>query len=1195
MLFARSLTLYLISAGLLFSCTSKKEQLFRLLPPDQSGIHFSNIISENDSINILDYEYVYNGSGVGIGDFNKDGLPDIYFAGNMVSNRLYLNLGSMRFEDITRQAGVNGQDKWCTGVAVADVNADGWPDIYVCASRSSDPLQRRNMLYVNKGVDKNGFPVFNEEAERYGLADTSYATQAAFFDYDNDGDLDMYLLIANKIPKGSYPNKYRPKNRKEAQFNTDKLFRNDDIGSDGVPRFTDVSFEASINLEGYGLGVNIADINNDGWKDIFVSNDYITTDLLWINNKNGTFTDKAAEYFKHTSYSAMGNDVTDINNDGLSDIIELDMNPEDNYRKKTMLNPNNYQNNQYFDYYNYQYQYGRNTLQLNRGNRVLQNDSIGDPIFSEIGFFSGIAETDWSWAPLVADFDNDGWRDIIITNGFRKDISDHDFITYRDKASSIVSKQQLLDQIPEVKIPNYAFRNNGNLRFTNVSDTWGLGLPSYSNGAAYADLDNDGDLDCVMNNINDSAFVFQNTLNNNAGSQFNHYLQIKFEGLYPNPDGIGAIVHLYYDSNKTQVYEHTPYRGYLSSVSTIAHFGLGNYTGIDSLVVIWTNGKKQTLHSVKADQLLILREERAVEEHIFLQPLLTQHTLFKDVTDSLGINILHHEDDFLDFNIQKLLPHKLSEYGPGLAAADINGDGLDDVVMGGAFGYSTTILLQQPDGRFLKKELIAGATQQTKRQEDMGILLFDADNDYDNDLYISSGSYEFTPGSENCRDRLWINDGNGNFKMDTIALPNNFTSKSCVRAADFDHDGKLDIFVGGRVSPREYPKPVSSFMYRNDSGKDRAKFTNVTAFVAKDLIDIGLVTDAVWTDFDNDGWVDLIITGEWMPVIFLKNEKGIFKNITASTGIAHQKGWWNSIMPGDFDNDGSMDYVLGNLGLNSFYRASEKEPVRVYGKDFDYNGNYDALLSLYLPGYNANSARKEFPAQTRDDLMRQMIEMRAKFRTYDAFGSADFSKLLSPEQLTDAVVLEANTFASCFMHNKGNGKFELIPLPVEAQLSYINGMVADDFDNDGNLDIVLNGNDYGTEVSVGRYDAMHGLFLKGNGRGEFIALTILESGIFLPGNGKSLIKLKTKSGQYLLVAAQNKGPLKALLCKATLRLMPVNPGDQYAIVHLKNGKLRKEEFNYGASFLSQSSRFLTVNRQVTEVTIFNAKGESRKE
>lgn len=1198
MLLNRSYILYYIYTCICVvfcSCSSKEQQLFRLLPPAQSGIHFSNIIVENDSINILDYEYVYNGSGVGIGDFNKDGLPDIYFAGNMSGNSLYLNRGSMRFDDITEQAAVAAQGRWCTGVAVTDINADGWPDIYVCVSGSTDPLLRKNILYVNKGIDKNGVPLFNEEAEKYGLADTSYSTQAAFFDYDNDGDLDMYLLIANKMPKGGYPNKYRPESTKETPFNTDRLFRNDGIGNGGFPHFTDVSSEAGISIEGYGLGINIADINNDGWKDILVSNDYISADLLWINNKNGTFTDKSEQYFMHTSYSAMGNDVADINNDGLPDIIELDMNPEDNFRKKTMFSPNNYQVNPYFDHYNHQHQYGRNTLQLNRGNRVLLNDSMGDPIFSEIGLFSGLAETDWSWAPLVADFDNDGWRDIIITNGFRRDISDRDFIAYRDNFSSIVSKQQLLDQIPEVKIPNYAFRNNGDLKFTNTSAEWGLDKPSFSSGAVYADLDNDGDLDCIINNTNDSAFLFQNTLNDDAGRQACHYLQLKFQGTYPNPGAIGAMAYLFYDTNKVQVYENTPFRGYLSTVSTVAHFGLGNHAATDSLLVIWANGQKQVLKNVKADQLVILKQADANGMNNFNRSILAEHTLFKDITDSAGIDIIHQENDFFDFNIQKLLPHKLSEYGPAMAGGDLNGDELDDMVMGGAFGNSANLLLQQADGRFLKKELITGATPQTKLQEDMGILLFDADMDNDNDLYLSSGSYEFSPGSENCRDQLWINDGKGNFTIDPTALPRNYTSKSCVRAADFNNDGRLDVFVGGRVLPGQYPRPVSSYLYRNDSENGKALFTDVTALVGKDLIDIGLITDALFTDFDNDGWVDLVITGEWMPVIFLKNERGIFKNITASTGISKQKGWWNSILPGDFDNDGDIDYILSNLGLNSFYRANEKEPVRVYGKDFDHNGSYDALISLYLPDYNASAVRRAFPAQTRDDLVRQMTGVRTRFKTYEAFGRADFSKMLSSEELKNAVILEANTFASCYLHNKGNGSFELMPLPAEAQLSYINGMVADDFDSDGNIDIVLNGNDYGTEMSAGRYDAMHGLFLKGNGKGGFNALTIRESGVFLPGNGKSLVKLKARSGQYLLAAAQNRGPLKMLLHKAASRQISARPDDRYAIIKLKNGKLRREELNYGASFLSQSSRFLTINNMVAEITIFNAGGESRKE
>ncbi|MBY0481830.1 MAG: VCBS repeat-containing protein [Chitinophagaceae bacterium] len=1187
----RSFQCQLLLSGILiflFSCKSNTT-LFTAINSSHSGIHFNNQIIENDSVNVLDLENVYNGGGVGVGDFNNDGLQDLYFSGNLVSNKLYINKGKFEFQDVTDEAGVDGKGKWCRGVSVIDINNDGWMDIYVCATLRKDPKLREHLLYINQGADKNGVPHFKEMAAEYGLADTSHGTMAAFFDYDNDGDLDVYIAN-NEIVKNDFPNRFRPVLKDGSHPNTDKLFRNDWNKELNHPVFTNVSKEAGITYEGYGHAVSIADINKDGWKDIYVTNDYLSNDLLWINNHNGTFTESLSTYFKHTSANAMGNDIIDINNDGLSDVVALDMNPEDNYRKKMMLNPNSYQTYQNSDYFNYGYQYVRNTLQLNQGPRVKQNDSIGAPIFSEISFLAGVAETDWSWTPLVADFDNDGNRDLIVTNGFPKDITDHDFVAFRNSSFSVASKKQLLEQIPEVKIHNYAFKNNGNLKFTNVSTEWGLTIPSFSNGSVYVDLDNDGDLDLVVNNINDEAGIFQNN-ERETNKETAHFLDISFEGDSLNKNGLGAWAELYYDNGQKQFIENNPYRGYLSSVAGGAHFGLGKVKIMDSIIIRWTNGKMQKLVNVKADQMLKVSWKNAADTYTFNHDIFASNTLFKEVTDAVKIQYTQSEKDFVDFNIQKLLPHKFSEYGPALAVGDIDGNGLDDLVTGGSFSYSGQVFLQQPDGNFIQKPVIPNADINNKRWEDLGMLLFDADGDGDLDLYTVSGGYENERNTSVYQDKLFINDGKGNFLLDSFALPKNFTSKLCVRAVDYDKDGDLDLFVSGRVDPWNYPKPVSSFIFRNDSKNGKVHFTDVTEEVAKSLSNIGLVCDAVFTDFNNDGWPDLVLAGEWMPITFLKNEKGVFKNVTPASGISNQTGWWNTIAPGDFDNDGDIDYVVGNLGLNSFYRASEQMPVGIIAKDFDNNGSYDAFPYLFLPDIDGN--KKAFPVQTRDDIVKQMIGMRTNFQNYKTYAVTTIDKIFTKEQMKGAQKLEANNLQSVFLRNDGNGKFTIIPLPIEAQFSVLNGMIADDFDGDGNLDLVINGNDYGTEVSVGRYDALNGLFLKGDGKGGFIAKSILQSGIFIPGNGKALVKLRNATGKTLLAASQNRGPLKIFEAKNGFKNIPVLPFDVTAHLSFSNGKKQTQELYYGASFLSQSGRFLTIEASVVSLSITDSKGNTR--
>ncbi len=1149
--------------------------LFNLLPPARTGIGFTNTITESDSLNILNQANIYNGGGVGIGDFNNDGLMDIYFAGNMAGNKLYLNKGALAYQDITKTSGTSGESRWCTGVTVADINNDGWQDIYVAASFRKDPVKRTNLLYINQGVGKEGIPVFKESAEDYGLADTGFSTQGVFIDYDLDGDLDLYL-VTNELNDPKTPINFRPKVIDGSALNTDRLYRNNGNGS-----FTNVSKEAGITIEGWGHAVCISDFNQDGWPDIYVSNDFVSNDLLYINNKNGSFTNRLGEYFKHTGWNAMGTDVVDINNDGLADIISLEMLPEDNLRKKRMLS-----GNEYFNYYNsekfgYEHQYVRNVLQLNQG-----MSPQGHPVFSEIGYLAGVYQTDWSWCPLVADFDNDGFRDMIITNGLPRDVTDLDYITFNNGQGGGKGKYSLAltDSLPVVKLANYSFKNNGGFTFTNTSKPWGFTKPSFSNGGAYADLDNDGDLDIVINNINDPAFVYENTA---AADKNFHTLTVNLHGADKNTNGIGATITIYYDKGKQQRYEHQPSRGYMSTHDSRAHFGLGNNTTIDSLLIRWPGGKTQWLTNIRTDQPLHLNEKDATESNTHT-PLGTA-ALLTQVNNKYGITFKHTERDAIDYNTQPSIPHKLSQYGPGIAVADIDNNGYDDFYIGASVGKHGMFFMQDDKGSFSIDSTRFLQQDDGHPAEDMGLLFFDADNDGDADLYVVSGSYELPPNEPASQDVLYINDGHGKFRPSYSSLPKMFANGSCVRAADIDGDGDLDLFVGGRVVSGAYPLAPKSYLLINYAGT----FVDATQKFCPSLQLAGMITDALFTDFDNDGKPDLVTTGEWMPISFYRNTGNGFEPINDSTGIAAHLGWWNSITAADFDNDGDIDYVAGNLGLNTNYKATPQEPMQLYAKDFDDNGLMDPIVFCYM---NAeDGSRKLFPMTTRDDMISQMISIRKKYPTYQAYGKASLNELLKPADHENALVFTATDMNTSYIENKGNGKFVMSPLPAEAQFAPVYGMQALDIDNDGNTDLVLAGNDYGMEPYSGRHDAFNGLCLKGNGKGQFTSLSAATSGFFVHGDGKALATLHTATAGDLLLVTQNQDSLQLYASAlpqsiTSKKWINLQPGDFTAEFYYKNNKRKKMEFYYGAGYLSQSSRKIPIDKDVVRVVIASYNG-----
>lgn len=1141
---------------LVLSCHDNAS-LFVERPSRGTGINFNNGLFFTDSLSVLEFEYMYNGAGVAVADFDKDGLQDIFFTGNKVSNRLYRNLGGWKFADITDSAGV-ASSNWSNGVAIIDIDQNGYPDIYVSRGgpRGSKPSQRANLLYLNNGME-NGKLAFKEVAKEWGLADESYSVQAAFFDYDMDGDLDMYLLSNALVDFNR--NVSRPKDRTGKAPSVDKLFRNN-----GNRTFTEVSSEAGILIEGFGLGVEICDLNSDGWPDIYVSNDFLTDDLLYINQQNGTFKNEIKTFFGHLSFNGMGNDIADINNDGFMDVVVLDMLPPDNKRWKLTMMGNNYDEFQNSLSFGYHPQYIRNTLQLNNGNGT----------FSEIGQLACISATEWSWSALFADYDQDGSNDLFITNGYFQDITNLDFMVYGNQILTMGTeeanrKQRLeeLDKLPGIKIPNYMFRNSGNLSFQDISKEAGFSKPTYSNGAAYADLDNDGDLDLVINNINDPAGLYENK---NHGT--NSYIKFKFNGEAPNLSGLGSQVEVYYQG-KFQKQYFTPYRGYLSTVEQALYFGLGKVAHLDSVKVIWPNGRQQLLKTIKTGQELTLNYGEAKEP-----PKKTKDktlTLFHKA-DSLGLGFEHREDDFVDFKVQSLLPHMHSRNGPGIAVADINGDGLEDVYIGGASGQAGAFFIQQKGGNFQKSDFIDEA------YEDMGILFFDADNDGDEDLYIVSGGSSYPVNSEFYQDRLYQNDGFGKFTKNE-ALPILRESGSVVVAADFDKDGDLDLFVGGRVRPGEYPLSPESYLLENESSDGKTRFTVSRQKIGPVFKELGMVTSALWTDFNNDSWPDLIVTGEFMPIRFFQNNQGQLLEVTDQTGSTHTNGWWNSITAGDFDNDGDTDYVLGNLGLNSRYKASAKEPLYVYASDYDKNGQIDPVMAYYIHG------EKQI-AHSRNDLIDQINAMRSRFRTYSDYAETPFEKSFLKDEINDAYVVRSETFANSYMENLGLGKFKMHILPRAAQTAPMYGMQIGDYNGDGNMDIIAVGNFYSGEVFSGRYDASIGWVLAGDGKGNFNALDVNKSGFLVQGDAKGLATIVSENKEMIL-AGMNNGPLIThSYNRKGLRIYKAKPMDIAVIIKYEDGREQKTEFYFGSGYLSQSSRSVAIPENAKSVLILNGDG-----
>ena len=1063
-------------------------KVFQKIESDVSGLVFSNNLVENVETleNLFNFDYFYNGAGVGMEDLNNDGLLDLFFCGNQVENKLFLNQGDLKFKNISASAGINQSKKWSNGITFVDINNDGFKDIYVSQGGPNSRLNRHNLLYVN-----NGDLTFTEKAEAYGLADLGISTQSTFFDLDNDGDLDCIVMNENELYGVDPMNLYKmtEKSSESKYFNSSHLYRNDN------GKFIDITQESGLQRPIFGLGLCVSDLNQDGWLDIYITSDYYIPDALFINNKNSTFTDQIKEYTQHTSYFGMGVDITDINNDQLQDIFVLDMSSNDHIRAKTLMAS---MSTDRFNYLvndaDFHYQYMFNSLQLNLGNSK----------FNDVAQLTKTANTDWSWSVLMSDFDNDEDTDIFISNGYRRYALDNDLQKrvfeakkkYRNKVPLQI-KQELYNQMPSEKLQNILYENTGNLQFTEKAQNWGLNDFSFSNGVAQGDLDNDGDLDLVVNNIDENAFLYQNLTSDNKK---NNFLKVDIKGENSEPF---AQVRISYEG-KTQQIEQKRTRGYMSSQSNTVHFGLGQTEIIDSISIKWLNGNVAEKFNVRANSTVTFDIKNS-EKTLIKNP---KKELFKEIlAEEIGLDFAHIENYFDDFETEILLPYKQSTSGPLMSKGDVNGDGKLDIYIGGASGQPGHLFVQRQNGfsKFNSKSF-----ENDKGYEDMQSVFFDFDNDDDLDLYVVSGGSEFEQNSSFYADRIYLNDGSGNFSRSNTTILNAYPkSGKAVGAIDFDKDGDLDIIVGNRSIPQKYPISNSSILYENIGGD----LKDVTETQAPDLLDFGIINDLVVSDIDNDGWEDLIVVGEWTPIGFLKNQQGKFQ-LQSDCTKDRNEGWWFSISETDINNDGLKDYVVGNIGLNYKLNASKEKPLKIYANDFDQNGTNDIILSKNYQGVYV-------PVRGRECSSQQMPFIKEKFKSYSAFANASLNDIYGDKALKNSYNREVTELKSILLLNKGNFKFDKIELPILAQQFPVLQSTFYDIDNDGFEDCILAGSIYNTEVETTRLDAISGLVLKSNGKNGFTPLPYQQSGLYLNGNVKDLLHINLGQEEYLLSTLNN--------------------------------------------------------------------------